>query len=113
MQGKAAYYAILRPGPSDQTQMTIQSKLMSWRTVVEVWHRYIDDASPAGLAVYAEDIVDRLNKYPTLGGIAVQAAVTSLGDMEEVERKSGTVSSLWARWNINVDWSEEKVITYA
>lgn len=110
--GKAAYYAILRPGAGENAQLSPTSFLRQWVTVVEVWQRYIDDTKPASLQARFDELVRQIEQYPTLDGASgvIDASVTGWGDMEEVQRTNG---ALWARWSFNVQWREEYTVTYA
>ena len=112
-KGKAAVYAILRPGPWTNQRATITSSVRQWRTVIEVWRRYIDDSKPVALQSDVVTIVEQLEKYPTLNGASgvLRAEIVGGGNMEEIEIRTSKV--LWAKWDIYCDWSEEKVITYA
>jgi hypothetical protein len=109
--GSAAYYAILRPGPWESEQMGITSTYHDrYTTVVEVWRRYVDDTKPTTLQTDVGTIVAQLRKYPTLNGNVGRSWVAGGDDMQEVTLNNG---SLWARWNINVEWIEESSVTYA
>lgn len=110
--GRAAYYAILRPGAWDSQPSSMTSYMDSWTTVIECWRRYSDDNKPLLLQSDVGTIVAHLRKYPTLNGASgvVRALVAGGENMEEVTLESG---SLWARWNINVIWQEENQVTFA
>jgi len=110
--GKAAVYAVLRPGEWSNEDTGMGMHLRSWQTVVEVWRPYRDDTKPLTLQDDVETIVAHLEQYPTLSGAAdvVDAMVTGGGEMQEVVRNNNV---LWARWEVHIGWQEEKEITYA
>lgn len=109
-RGKAQYYAILRPGKWTSEQLTMGSNARSWRTVVECWRRYADDTRPVALQDDVEAVAAQLEKYPTLNGAVLDSMVTGGGDMVERELSNG---SLWAVWEVYVDWQEEQDVSYA
>ena len=110
--GKATVYVILRPGPWTPERMSSITYHDHWLTVIEVWRRYVDDTRPALLQDNVDDIVTQIRKYPTLNGASgVQGSdITGGPDMVEVELKN---SSLWAKWEINCEWTEETEVSYA
>ena len=110
--GKAAVYAILRPGPWSTERVATNMHHDYWLTVIEVWRRYSDDTKPALLQTNVSDIVTQIRKYPTLNGASgVQDSnITGGPEMIEVTRANG---SLWAKWEINCEWTEETTVTYA
>ena len=111
-RGKAAYYAILRPDAWTSERISPTGYHDFYTTVIEVWRRYADDTRPALLQDNVNDIVVQLRKYPTFNGASgVQDSnITGGPAMVEVELNSG---SLWARWDINCEWTEETTVTYA
>ena len=111
-RGKAAYYAILSPGPWTSERISPTGYHDNWTTVIEVWRRYVDDTRPALLQDNVADIIAQIRKYPTLNGAdGVQDSKIPGGPgMVEVELGNG---SLWARWDINCEWTEETEVSYA
>ena len=94
------------------SQATIKNNIRVWTTVVEVWRRYSEVGAPLDLQDDVVTIVEQLEKYPRLNGAAgvMRAEITGGNDMVEIELKSGT---LWAKWEINCEWTEEKAVTRA
>lgn len=110
-QGKSPA-AILRPGPWTVADMTMKSKAYTWRCIIEVWVRYINDAVPvSGLQTYQSAINALIQKYPTMAGLTgvIEAAVVGGGEMQE---RTLSNDSLWAVWEIYYDWQEEVSYTY-
>lgn len=105
------YAAILRPGPFTIDDSTLSMKRYNWRTIIEVWARYIDDTVPTDLQGYAQAIITLLNTYPTMGGLSgvIWGALVGGGEMQERTLSNG---SLWAVWEIYYDWSEEINVSY-
>lgn len=109
-RGKAQHYVVLRPGKWSNEQVTVSSNVRSWRTVIECWRRYADDTRPMTLQDDVEAIVAQLERYPTLNGAVLDSIVSGGGDMLERELSNG---SLWAVWEVYVDWQEEHSVSYA
>lgn len=110
--GKATTYAILRPGAWSTERASSVGYHDHWSTVIEVWRRYVDDTRPALLQDDVDTIVAQIRAYPTLNGASGVQDSNIVGgpEMVEVELKN---SSLWARWDINCEWTEETTVTYA
>lgn len=108
--GRAAQYAVLRPGAfslgADGLGLSAGAQ---WRTVVELWQRWLDDgATTVALQELTMKVIDRLQQYPTLGdttGRVVWAFVTGGGEM--LERWVTDRGPSWAVWEVYVDWREE------
>lgn len=109
-RGKAQQYVVLRPGKWANEQLTMSSNVRAWRTVVECWRRYADDTRPIALEDDVETVTAQLEKYPTLNGAVLDSIVSGGGDMVERELANG---SLWAVWEVYVDWQEEHSVSYA
>ena len=115
LSGKAPVYAVLRPGAWDNEQIAYAANLRSWQTVIEVFRPYRDDTYPVTLQDDIETIVALLETYPTLNGAngVQEFSVTGGNEMQEVVLGSEKNQSLWAKWEVNCGWQEEKEITYA
>lgn len=109
-RGKAQHFAILRPGKWANEQLTVSGNVRAWRTVVECWRRYADDTRPIALQEDVERVVAQIERYPTLNGAGLDSMVTGGGEMVERELANG---SLWAVWEVYVDWQEEHSVSYA
>ena len=114
--GNSDHYAIIRPGPATRTASALTAKQNTYRTVIEVWQRYVDDGTTlTALLDWVDVIVARLDSYRKLAdttGELRDANVTALGDVTEQWREKGNGPS-WLRREIVVEWVEEEVITYA
>jgi hypothetical protein len=112
--GKAACYAILRPGPFRQSIGTVTS-IITWNTLIEVWQRYADDGtSMLDLETNVENIIAKLNTYPragdTVGGV-IDMTVRSGNEFESM-KEEGSEGPAWLRQILTVEWMEQSFITY-
>lgn len=112
--GAAAQYAILRPAPfeNDYDSMDHAHVRTRWRTVIELWQRYVDDGTSAiALQELLQDTLEYLEGDPDFGGTegAVYGYPAGGGDMLEVWQRNGDGPS-WLKWELYVDWYEERAI---
>lgn len=109
--GKSDHYAVLKAGPFTNTADAIGNgaAVTTWRTVIEVWQRWIDDSPTVqSLQVHVQTIIEHLERYPSLGTAGVYAWVSGGGDMQQRWLKDG--GPMWAVWEVYVDWQEERFI---
>ena len=107
-------YAILRPGGFSIEWITFQSYHANYSTVVEVWQRYIDDATThTSLYTHVGNIITSLNQYYKLNGTSgvIDASIASADEPEEMWRKGG--GPQWLRWRLVLEWKEEVNVTFA
>ena len=114
-QGKSNHYAILRPGAFDVEFDTICTYHVNWNTVIEVWQRYVDDATTrTELYARVADLFP-IMAYPkladTTGNVLEWSVVSGGEEPEEMWTASG--GPAWLRWKITLSWKEEGDITYA
>ena len=79
--GGSDHYAIIRPGPfANEATALGGASVTAWRTIIEVWQRWVDDA-PTVLALegLVSAVIDHLERYPGLDGLALIAGVTGGG----------------------------------
>ena len=110
--GASDHYAVLRPGEWYNSIEAIGhgAAVTTWRTVVEVWQRWLDD-SPTALALQdlTTAVIEHIEAYPSLDGAVALAWVAGGGDMQERWLRSG--GPAWAVWEVYIDWQEERFIT--
>lgn len=106
--GASACYAVLRAG-----EFTVESaalngaSLIVWRTVIEVWQRWKDDAPTVmALEELVSDTIWHLERYATLGGEALMARVSGGSEMQQRWREQG--GPAWAVQEVYLDWQEER-----
>lgn len=115
--GAAADYVVLRPGETQEAfdyaiGLGRARVLRSWRTVVEVWTRYIDDGDTAvRLQVLTQAVIDHLERYPTLNGLAGVTNARPVGVSNMLERWTEQDGPSWAVWEVYFDWQEEASIS--
>ena len=113
--GKAACYAILRPGPFRQSIGTVTS-IITWNTLIEVWQRYLDDGTTlTDLEANVGNLIAKLNTYPRAGdtaGVVIDMTVRSGAEVEPM-REEGSEGPAWLRQILTVEWQEESIITYS
>lgn len=112
--GASDHYAVLKPGLFTNAQESIgaEATVTTWRTIVEVWQRWVDDGPTAiALQELAQRVIEHLEGYPSLGGAALLAWVAGGGEMQQRWTKEG--GPMWAVWEVYVDWQEERFISVA
>ena len=112
--GASDHYAILKPGPfiNSSESLGSGSAVTTWRTIVEMWQRWLDDG-PTVLALEAlvGAVIERLERFPSLEGVALMAGVSGGGEMQQRWLKEGGPG--WAVQEVYVDWQEERFIDSA
>jgi hypothetical protein len=121
--GKAPFYVILRPGPFTVEVQSIggiganatATEVSHWVTQLMVYQRYIDDGTTAtNLQARVAEIIAQIQKWRRLGDAndIVQRARVVSGD-ELVEVQQDQASPLYLRWILDVNWDEERTITFS
>ena len=110
--GASDHYAIVRPGPfSNEPAALGQTASTSWRTVIEVWQRWLDDGETTiALQELTQAVIEHFDGYPTLAdttGSVVMGYVSGGGEMQERWQTQNGPS--WAVWEVYVDWQEERI----
>lgn len=120
--GKSSYYVILRPGAFEIEMQSIggvganatATEHTMWVTQCMVYERYKDEStSIANLEARVEDVIEQLQAWRNLGDTGdtiLKARVASGGEVEQVADDKG---GMWLRWIINVEWQEERTVTYS
>lgn len=115
--GASDHYAVLRPGPFVNEADSFGGlgggeATTTWRTAVEVWQRWKDDA-PTMLALegLVSAVMLHLERYPTLGGVCQSAQVAGGSEMQRRWIEQG--GPLWAVQEVYIDWQEERFISVA
>ena len=112
--GMSDHYVVLKPGGFSNMPETLGagSSTTTWRTVVEVWQRWVDDApTVAALEELTQGVIEHLERYPSLDGAALLAWVAGGGEMSQRWLKEG--GPMWAVWEVFIDWQEERFVTVA
>lgn len=120
--GKDSFYVILRPGPFTVLDHGLgggsgatTKRQANWITQVMVYQRYIDDGtSLTNLEARVDEIIAHLDKYRVMGdgtNTIQKARVVSGGEVEEVAL--GQKGPNFLRWILNVEWHEERSVTYS
>jgi hypothetical protein len=114
-KGTSDHYAIIRPGPTTRTALTLSVKDTQYRTIVEVWQRYKDDgATMTNLLGHVDNITTRIDAYRKLADTTKtlrDANITGYGEVMEKWTRDGGV--MWLERDIYIDWMEEEAVTYA
>lgn len=114
--GRNDHYVIIRPGPAAITGLTFATKDRTYRTIVEVWQRYIDDGSSVtDLLGYCEQIVNRIDEYRKLADTTAalrDANVIEMGEVTEQWRNNAD-GPAWLKRDLIVEWHEEAEVDYA
>lgn len=114
--GKAAAYAILRPGrPGERIFEGHNLVTDSWTTVVEVWRRYAQDGtSLTTLEADVEAILAKIDAYPHLNdksGYVYTSDAQVTGEPTEQWTRGG--GPAWLRWIVTVTWSGQRTRTFS
>lgn len=113
--GASDHYAVLRPGAFTNAADGLSGEsLTTYRTVIEVWQRWKDDG-PTVMALqgHVAAAIEHLERYPTLDGAALMAAVAGGSEFQRrwlTEDRSGP---LWACQEVYIDWQEERFYSVA
>lgn len=110
--GASDHYAILKPGAFTNAQESIggEAAVTTWRTIIEVWQRWVDDGPTAvALQGLTQKVIEHIERYPSLGGEGLLAWVAGGGEMQQRWTKEG--GPMWAVWEVYIDWQEERFIS--
>lgn len=109
--GKAAVYAILRPGAWNIEWTSYDSYTAHYTTIVEVWQRWKDDTD-THTSLYANvNYLMAMMAYPHIGGTIEDMTIDGADEPEEMWTKSGAPS--WLRWTMRIRWDEVSNVTFA
>lgn len=110
--GNSTYYAVLRPGAfaNDYDGMGRSHVVSTYRTVIELWEAWTSASeTTAVLEGVTDAVIAHIERYPRLGDPARIAWAVPVGGSEMQEREMSN-GSLWAVWEVNVDWETERNI---
>ena len=120
--GKSPYYVVLRPGPFEVELQSIggisgsvATEVTHWQTQLMVYQRYVDDGTTAtNIQARVAEIIAQVQKWRRLADTAdiIQKARV-VGGSELVELGPEGQVPIWLRWIINVNWDEERQITFS
>lgn len=111
--GASDHYTVLRPGAfTVATDGLGGESLTAYRTVIEVWQRWKDD-TPTLVALEGQvaAIVEHLERYPSLNGVALMAQVGGGSEMSRRWLEQG--GPVWAVQEVYFDWQEERFYSSA
>lgn len=112
--GRAAFYVVIRMGETENAPLGFSSALTSWTTQLMIYQRYIDDGTTAeNLQARVQEILEHMEKYNTLDdttGTVVDSQVSTIGAMEKIQMVER--GPLYARSIMNIDWREQRNITF-
>lgn len=111
--GASDHYAVLRPGAFNNAADGLSGEaLTTYRTVIEVWQRWKDDGPTiVALEAHVSAVMEHLERYPSLAGAALMAAVAGGGEMTRRWVTEG--GPLWAVQEVYIDWQEERFYSVA
>lgn len=110
--GRSDRYAVLRMGAATNEQHAISGALTTWQTDVMVYRLYANDGPSAiNLQEHVQEIVEHLEKYPTLSGAVTDVQIVGISAMETVDMTGN--GPVWLRTIISLQWQEEREITYS
>lgn len=113
--GKDSEYVVLRPGEPINEYISIGARTAktTWSTFCEFFRRYETSADPVALQALVDDFLREIEKYPHLGeGVTsnIQSAVLADGNpMQEIIYNN----VLWSKWEVRIEWQEERQVTPA
>ena len=112
--GKAAKYAVLKPGGSDyRAYIGINTNKPVHLTVIEVWEFYTQDGTTlTNLEADVQSIITAVRKSKHLGDDSkvLDSNVLTTSEVQEMWMKKG--GPTWLRQRITVGWEEEEIITF-
>jgi hypothetical protein len=113
--GKNIYYAIARPGdePAEIQFISPTVYTITWKTVIEVWYRYVDDGTTAtSLFNIVNTVIPIINTTKNLGISAFQIVkATSVSTPYFRWDKDG--GPAWLVQDVNVQFIEEIKTSYS
>jgi hypothetical protein len=111
--GKSDHYAILRPGGFTIVWQTLGMSVARYTTVIEVWQQYVDDVTSYSNLYTRVAALYSLLDYPHLGDAASiqDSTITTADEPEQMWRTEG--GPAWLRWQMRVEWTEERTATFA
>ena len=110
--GASDHYAILKAGRTDITWITLKDYQVTYRTIVQVWQRYVDDGvTSTNLYGYVANLFAILS-YPHLAGGLVDSTIESISEVQE-RWKAGSDGPQWLMQEIEVSWVEQTEVSFA
>lgn len=113
--GNSDHYGILKPGDFGRSQGAMSMNISMFKTVIQVWQRYVDDGDSAtNLEGHVKNIIAYFDTRRKLGdttGTIVDAFIDEGREMQEMWNKDGAL--VWLKQELVVSWQEHDVVTYA
>lgn len=114
--GKAAVYAILRPGPFERIWMAPLCVHTDYTTIIEMWQRYKDDGTTlTDLEANVQLILARIDQYRKLGDAqnkVLDAVASSSPEVMEMMAEDGK-APIWLKQEVTIAWKEESIVAQA
>ena len=114
--GKAAVYAILRPGGFQRMWMAPKCVHTDYSTIVEVWQRYKDDGTTlTDLEANVQLILARLDLYRHMGDTqnkVLDAVAQASPEVMEMMTEDGR-GPIWLKQEVTIVWKEESIVSPA
>jgi hypothetical protein len=114
--GDSDHYAVLKPGPGDNSFYTMSGASRNFSTIIEVWKSYqADGTSLTDIEGYADAILAKFDARRLLGdtGGTVEDAYCSHWTEVEERWKRGETAPRWLKQEFTIVWTEEANVTFA
>jgi hypothetical protein len=116
--GKAAKYAILKPGASEDRKFDSPTRVTEhWTTIVQLWHAYGKDGETLlALEADVEAVLSKIDQYPRLNQAAnvdyvMGSNAVRVGEALEMWTKGG--GPQWLRQDITIEWMGKRIRSYS
>jgi hypothetical protein len=114
--GKSDHYAILVPGPWDRTYIGMNTRMDTFRTIIQLWQRYIDDGTTmTDLEALVDAVLAELDTYPRIGdttGNIIDAAIVEVRELQMILAEPGG-GPAWLLVELVGEWHEQTAVTFA
>ena len=108
--GNSDHYAIIRPGPTERSEISFGFIDNGYQTIVEVWQRFKNDGTTlTTLLGHVDNIAGQIDKYRKLAdttGKIRSAQVSGFSEVTEQWRNNADGPG-WLKRDIVIDWKEE------
>jgi hypothetical protein len=114
--GKAAKYAILKPGGLGERKFEGSTRVTeTWSTTVELWHRYGKDGETLiALEADVEAVLSGIDQRPRMNdltGYLQDSNAVRVGEALEMWTKGG--GPQWLRQDITIEWMGKRIRSFS
>lgn len=113
--GISDHYGILKPGDFSREQGAMSMNISTFKTVIQIWQRYVDDGdSLINLETHVKNVInyfDAKRKLNDTTGTIIEAFIDGGREVNEGWNKDGGL--VWLSWELILTWQEHNTITYA